>query len=122
MASQNINSLLGSVTKLNYHDWKFVLGMIFWHAGTWKVVSGAIEKPKASQQKELEGRETAAEDRLCRWVVSLRRHKDKHTNQIWRRKYFRTRDPDKEARIRGKSKGLILGLETRTKRPKFEEV
>ncbi len=65
MASQNINSLLGSVTKLNgsnYHDWKFDLGMILWHAGTWKVVSGITEKPKASQRKELEEWEAAAED------------------------------------------------------------
>lgn len=65
MASQNINSLLGSVKKLNgsnYHDWKFDLGMILWRAGTWKVVSGVTEKPKASQRKELEEWEAAAED------------------------------------------------------------
>lgn len=65
--SQNINSLLAGIKKLdgtNYYDWKFDISMVLRRGGSFKVVTGLEKKPKASQKEEVEEWESLAEDGL----------------------------------------------------------
>ena len=46
--STNVNSLIGTVPKLNgqnYHDWKFAISLVLRRADAWEIVVGKRERP-----------------------------------------------------------------------------
>jgi hypothetical protein len=55
MATQNINSLLSNVPKLNrsnYHEWKFAITMVLRRAGCWDIVNGTVSRPPTRDARE----------------------------------------------------------------------
>src|SRR5437868_3780652 len=60
--STNVNSLIGTVPKLNgqnYHDWKFAISMVLRRADAWEIVAGKKERP--------DGRGNAATTAATEW-------------------------------------------------------